>query len=133
MTVFVLISTNGSESTEDKIIIYPKVQRLCAYLIINLNLVFIKSLDSKLSTAFTQSTAMDLFIVLVICLSCLISFFLWNQNRAKGKLPPGPTPLPIIGNILQINTKNVSKSLSKVGMILSFQLFAVTAQYLNKI
>nr|CDO19453.1 Cytochrome-P450-2C21 [Canis lupus familiaris] len=57
---------------------------------------------------------MDLFIVLVICLSCLISFFLWNQNRAKGKLPPGPTPLPIIGNILQINTKNVSKSLSKL-------------------
>ncbi|EFB16551.1 hypothetical protein PANDA_017634, partial [Ailuropoda melanoleuca] len=57
---------------------------------------------------------MDLFIVLVICLSCLIPFFLWNHNHAKGKLPPGPTPLPIIGNILQINTKNVSKSLSKL-------------------
>uniref|UniRef100_A0A7N5JE41 Uncharacterized protein n=1 Tax=Ailuropoda melanoleuca TaxID=9646 RepID=A0A7N5JE41_AILME len=66
---------------------------------------------------FTSGTAMDLFIVLVICLSCLIPFFLWNHNHAKGKLPPGPTPLPIIGNILQINTKNVSKSLSKVSMI----------------
>uniref|UniRef100_A0A452SPH3 Uncharacterized protein n=1 Tax=Ursus americanus TaxID=9643 RepID=A0A452SPH3_URSAM len=57
---------------------------------------------------------MDLFIVLVICLSCLIPFFLWNRNHAKGKLPPGPTPLPIIGNILQINTENVSRSLSKL-------------------
>ncbi|XP_022355274.1 cytochrome P450 2C21 isoform X3 [Enhydra lutris kenyoni] len=56
---------------------------------------------------------MDLFILLVICLSCLIPFFLWNCNRARGKLPPGPTPLPIIGNILQINTKNVGKSLRK--------------------
>ncbi|XP_059254154.1 cytochrome P450 2C21 isoform X1 [Mustela nigripes] len=57
---------------------------------------------------------MDLFILLVICLSCLIPLFLWNCNHARGKLPPGPTPLPIIGNILQINTKNVSKSLRKL-------------------
>ncbi|XP_004416938.1 PREDICTED: cytochrome P450 2C21 isoform X3 [Odobenus rosmarus divergens] len=78
-----------------------------------LALVFIKFLDSKLSAAFRESTAMDLFIVLVIGLSCLIPFFLWNCNHAKGKLPPGPTPLPVIGNILQINTKNINKSLSK--------------------
>lgn len=84
---------------------------------ISWNLVFIKPLDSKLPTAFTQGTTMDLFIVLVIYLSCLILFFLWNQNHAKGKLPPGPTPLPIVGNILQINTNNVSKSISKVSMI----------------
>ncbi|XP_029772258.1 cytochrome P450 2C21-like [Suricata suricatta] len=57
---------------------------------------------------------MDLFIVLVICLSCLIPLSLWNRNRAKEKLPPGPTPLPIIGNILQINVNNVSKSISKL-------------------
>ncbi|XP_012621955.1 cytochrome P450 2C21-like [Microcebus murinus] len=55
---------------------------------------------------------MDLFIVLVICLSCLILFSLWKGSYAKGKLPPGPTPLPIVGNILQLNTKNISKSLS---------------------
>ncbi|XP_077636797.1 cytochrome P450 2C21-like isoform X5 [Crocuta crocuta] len=57
---------------------------------------------------------MDFFVVLVICLSCLIPFFLWNRNRAKEKLPPGPTPLPIIGNVLQINVSNVSKSISKL-------------------
>ncbi|DAA14856.1 TPA: cytochrome P450, family 2, subfamily C, polypeptide 19-like isoform 1 [Bos taurus] len=56
---------------------------------------------------------MDLSVVLVICLSILIFLFLWNQRHAKGTLPPGPTPLPIVGNILQINIKNVSKSISK--------------------
>ncbi|XP_058553267.1 cytochrome P450 2C21-like [Neofelis nebulosa] len=81
---------------------------------ISWNLVFIKPLDSKLPTAFTQGTTMDLFIILVIYLSCLILYFLWNRNCAKGKLPPGPTPLPIVGNILQINTNNVSKSISKL-------------------
>ena len=86
-------------------------------LFFSLHLVFIKCLDSRLSVALTQSTSMDLFVVLVICLSILIFLFLWNQRHAKGKLPPGPTPLPIVGNILQINIKNVSKSISKASMI----------------
>ncbi|XP_053438749.1 cytochrome P450 2C21-like isoform X2 [Nycticebus coucang] len=77
--------------------------------------VFIKPLDSMLSIAFTQSPSMDLFIVLVICLSCLILFSLWNASYGKGKLPPGPTPLPVVGNILQLNTKNISKSISMLG------------------
>ncbi|KAF4019116.1 hypothetical protein G4228_010782 [Cervus hanglu yarkandensis] len=62
---------------------------------------------------------MDLFVVLVICLSILIFLFLWNQRYAKGKLPPGPTPLPIVGNILQINIKNVSESISKARIVFS--------------
>uniref|UniRef100_A0A9L0SVT7 Uncharacterized protein n=1 Tax=Equus caballus TaxID=9796 RepID=A0A9L0SVT7_HORSE len=65
---------------------------------------------------------MDPFIVLVICLSCLILLFLWNQSYVKGKLPPGPTPLPIVGNILQINTKNISKSRSKVTVFIAMAL-----------
>ncbi|KAH0504485.1 Cytochrome P450 2C70 [Microtus ochrogaster] len=54
---------------------------------------------------------MALFAILGVCLSCLIFFFLWNQHWSKGKLPPGPTPLPIVGNILQVDVKNISKSL----------------------
>ncbi|XP_054974995.1 cytochrome P450 2C21-like [Sorex araneus] len=60
---------------------------------------------------------MNLFIILVFCLLCLISLFLWNQNSTKGKLPPGPTPLPIIGNILQIDTNNITKSLNKLAEV----------------
>ncbi|KAG8523542.1 LOW QUALITY PROTEIN: Cytochrome P450 2C21, partial [Galemys pyrenaicus] len=60
------------------------------------------------------SIIMELFMVLAFCLSCLILLFLRNQNSAKGRLPPGPPPLPILGNLLQINTGNISKSLSKL-------------------
>nr|XP_004653147.2 cytochrome P450 2C21-like isoform X2 [Jaculus jaculus] len=55
---------------------------------------------------------MDTFIILGICLSFLILISLWNQNHDKGKLPPGPIPLPIVGNILQLNIKNIPKSLN---------------------
>ncbi|XP_060245195.1 cytochrome P450 2C70-like isoform X1 [Meriones unguiculatus] len=55
---------------------------------------------------------MALFIFLGICLFCLIFLFLWNQHHVKKKLPPGPTPLPIVGNILQVDIKNIIKSLN---------------------
>ncbi|XP_028745214.1 cytochrome P450 2C70 [Peromyscus leucopus] len=65
-----------------------------------------------LSSAFVHSESMALFVILGICLSGLIFLFLWNQHYGKGKLPPGPPPLPIVGNILQVDIKNISKSLS---------------------
>ncbi|EDL94179.1 cytochrome P450, family 2, subfamily c, polypeptide 70, isoform CRA_b [Rattus norvegicus] len=54
---------------------------------------------------------MALFIFLGIWLSCLVFLFLWNQHHVRRKLPPGPTPLPIFGNILQVGVKNISKSM----------------------
>uniref|UniRef100_A0A673TJ99 unspecific monooxygenase n=1 Tax=Suricata suricatta TaxID=37032 RepID=A0A673TJ99_SURSU len=54
---------------------------------------------------------MDLLVVLLLCLSCWLLLSLWKQNPEKGKLPPGPHPLPFIGNILQIDVKNIGKSL----------------------
>uniref|UniRef100_A0A8D2IAV8 unspecific monooxygenase n=1 Tax=Urocitellus parryii TaxID=9999 RepID=A0A8D2IAV8_UROPR len=55
---------------------------------------------------------MDPVVALVLCLSCLLLLSLWRQRSGRGKLPPGPMPLPILGNILQIDTKNISKSLT---------------------
>ncbi|XP_048194572.1 cytochrome P450 2C18-like isoform X3 [Perognathus longimembris pacificus] len=63
---------------------------------------------------------MDAFVVLVLGLSCLFLFLLWRQSSGMGKrgrLPPGPTPLPIIGNILQIDFKDMSKSLINLSKV----------------
>ncbi|XP_040847816.1 cytochrome P450 2C14-like isoform X2 [Ochotona curzoniae] len=60
---------------------------------------------------------MDLVVVLVLCLSLLLLFSLWKQNHGGGKLPPGPTPFPIIGNILQLDIKDISKSLTHLSEV----------------
>ncbi|KAL4699187.1 hypothetical protein H8959_011844 [Pygathrix nigripes] len=60
---------------------------------------------------------MDSLVVLVLCLSCLLLLSLWRQRSGRGKLPPGPTPLPVIGNILQINIKDISKSLTNLSKV----------------
>ncbi|XP_053438754.1 cytochrome P450 2C19 [Nycticebus coucang] len=57
---------------------------------------------------------MDPTVALVLCLSCLLLLSLWRQSSGRGKLPPGPTPLPIIGNILQLDIKDISKSLTNL-------------------
>uniref|UniRef100_A0A8C5ZZT3 unspecific monooxygenase n=1 Tax=Marmota marmota marmota TaxID=9994 RepID=A0A8C5ZZT3_MARMA len=60
---------------------------------------------------------MDPVVALVLCLSCLLLLSLWRQRSGRGKLPPGPMPLPILGNILQIDTKNISKSLTNLSKV----------------
>ncbi|XP_055099017.1 cytochrome P450 2C8 isoform X2 [Symphalangus syndactylus] len=60
---------------------------------------------------------MEPFVVLVLCLSFILLFSLWRQSSGRRKLPPGPTPLPIIGNMLQIDIKNICKSFSNFSKV----------------
>ncbi|XP_067412723.1 cytochrome P450 2A13-like [Emydura macquarii macquarii] len=53
-------------------------------------------------------------LFLVICLSCLVLLSTWRQMQGRGNMPPGPTPLPLIGNLLQVDTKDMRKSLMKI-------------------
>ncbi|XP_069315966.1 cytochrome P450 2C19-like isoform X2 [Eulemur rufifrons] len=60
---------------------------------------------------------MDPAVVLALCLSCLLLLFLWRQSPGRGKLPPGPTPLPIIGNMLQLDAKDIGKSFTNFSKV----------------
>ncbi|KFO88785.1 hypothetical protein N320_00649 [Buceros rhinoceros silvestris] len=53
-------------------------------------------------------------VVLLVCIACLLSFASWRARSGKGKMPPGPAPFPILGNMLQVKTKNLAKTLQKL-------------------
>ncbi|XP_027717075.1 cytochrome P450 2C19-like [Vombatus ursinus] len=63
---------------------------------------------------------------LLLCISCLLLISSWKKGFGRGKLPPGPVPLPIIGNILQLDLKNIPESLCKLakeyGPVFTLQL-----------
>ncbi|KAG3264461.1 cytochrome P450 2C5-like, transcript variant X4 [Ictidomys tridecemlineatus] len=60
---------------------------------------------------------MDPVVALVLGVSCLLLLSVWRHRSGRGELPPGPTPLPIIGNILQIDVKDISKSLRHLSKV----------------
>ncbi|XP_003409026.2 cytochrome P450 2C23-like [Loxodonta africana] len=53
-------------------------------------------------------------LALVICITCLIFLLVWRKSHKMRRLPPGPAPLPIIGNMLQLNPKDIPGSLCKL-------------------
>ncbi|XP_066476016.1 cytochrome P450 2C19-like isoform X3 [Tiliqua scincoides] len=54
-------------------------------------------------------------IFLAICLSCLFFLAAWRRTWGKEKMPPGPSPLPILGNTLQLKTNNLAQTLQELG------------------
>jgi hypothetical protein len=78
-----------------------------------------------ITTVSVRRISMDPILVLVFTLSCLFLLSLWRQSSERGKLPPGPTPLPIIGNILQINVKDICQSFTNVSMPYASPVFCM--------
>ncbi|XP_053328544.1 cytochrome P450 2H1-like isoform X2 [Spea bombifrons] len=61
---------------------------------------------------------MDLTTLGISLLVLLISYMLirstWDRMHRKQNLPPGPTPLPVIGNLMQIKRGELVKSLMQM-------------------
>ncbi|KAF6317065.1 hypothetical protein mRhiFer1_003603 [Rhinolophus ferrumequinum] len=53
-------------------------------------------------------------LVLMTCVIYLVYLLVWKGSHKGRSLPPGPTPLPIIGNLMQLNFRNVPASLSEL-------------------
>ncbi|XP_073454652.1 cytochrome P450 2F3-like [Aquarana catesbeiana] len=52
-------------------------------------------------------------LIIIFFVSCIILRFM-RILKEKTTLPPGPMPLPFIGNLLQVNTKDIGRSLMKL-------------------
>ncbi|XP_019583895.2 cytochrome P450 2E1 isoform X2 [Rhinolophus sinicus] len=59
-------------------------------------------------------SALSVTVALLVWMASLLVISIWKQVYSSWKLPPGPFPLPIIGNMFQIEISNIPKSFSKM-------------------
>ena len=69
-------------------------------------------------------------VIFIGCLMCLPMIMISMNSRTSKKLPPGPKPLPLIGNLLDLGDqphKSLAKLSERYGPIMSLRLGQVTA------
>ncbi|XP_055473785.1 cytochrome P450 2G1-like [Psammomys obesus] len=58
-----------------------------------------------------------LSIFLALLLSCLLILTSWKLTSKGGKLPPGPAPIPFLGNLLQVHIDGPLQSFLKEALV----------------
>ncbi|XP_073497653.1 cytochrome P450 2C20-like [Phyllobates terribilis] len=53
-------------------------------------------------------------LFLVVLISLVLYFFTWRRNLKRKNMPPGPPPLPLLGTMLHVSTKEMPQSLMKL-------------------
>lgn len=64
-------------------------------------------------------------LLLLVCISGLIYLLVRRPSSRRSHLPPGPAPLPFLGNALQLKAEGMVNSLRKVGHVRLRPAFAL--------